>query len=94
MRTVSAFEMAVSYVLLVGLIFGLLRQKWRNPVLWIVLYLTLFFILFQALAIPNVGALYRMRYGAWQLLNALGVIGFVYLYQDLKEFVRRSKSLR
>jgi hypothetical protein len=94
MRTVSAFEMAVSYVLLVGLIFGLLRQKWRNPVLWIVLYLTLFFILLQALAIPNVGALYRMRYGAWQLLNALGVIGFVYLYQDLKEFVRRSKSIR
>ena len=94
MRTVSAFEMAVSYVLLVGLIFGLLRQKWRNPVLWIVLYLTLFFILLQALAIPNVGALYRMRYGAWQLLNALGVIGFVYLHQDLKEFVRRSKSIR
>ncbi len=87
MRKISAVEMTVSYILLCGLIFGF-TTKWKDPSLWMVLYIALFFVVIHALSVPNVGALYRLRYGAWQLLNGIGVIGLFCLYQRISLCLR------
>lgn len=59
------------------------RCRWsgprdRTPVL-IVLAFALAMVLVHALAVPNVGTMYRMRYAGWQLANGLGALGWAAL---------------
>lgn len=76
MRFIAGVEMMISYVLLIGvglLWFGL--QGNRSALTAAILMATVL-ILVLAVVICNVGTLYRMRYGSWQLLNGLGVLGW------------------
>jgi hypothetical protein len=75
-RFISGIEMAISYVLLVG--FGLLLHglKDNRSVLLIAVLMTMVMLLCLSLVVCNVGTLYRMRYGSWQLLNGLGILGW------------------
>ncbi|HSV30674.1 MAG TPA: hypothetical protein VLH40_01450 [Atribacteraceae bacterium] len=76
MRRVSGFEMVVVYASLLGLFFTLVF--WRNRLeLWVVGLCSLGMMLPFALAIPNVGTLYRLRFGPLLLLVALGITGFI-----------------
>lgn len=81
MRLIAGMEMMVSYVLLAGvglLCFGLKNN--RSALLVTILMATIL-ILVLALVVCNVGTLYRMRYGGWQLLNGLGVLGWGVMLQ-------------
>jgi hypothetical protein len=76
MRFITGVEVMISYVLLIGvglLWFGL-RGNRSAPTAAILMATVLILVL--ALVICNVGTLYRMRYGSWQLLNGLGVLGW------------------
>jgi hypothetical protein len=79
MRLVAAGEMTLAYALLAGipllLAFG---PRDRTPVL-IVLAFALAMVLVYALAVPNVGTVYRMRYAGWQLALGLGALGWAAL---------------
>lgn len=76
MRFMAGMEMVVSYVLLVGV--GLLWVDLRSnrPALMVGILMATVLILIMALVVCNVGTLYRMRYGEWQILNGLGVLGW------------------
>lgn len=76
MRFIAGVEMVVSYVLVVGV--GLLWFSLKNnrPALMVAILMATVLILAMALVVCNVGTLYRMRYGGWQLLNGLGVLGW------------------
>lgn len=76
MRFISGTEMVVSYVLLIGVGLLLYGLKVNRPAVLVAILIALVLILVLALVVCNVGALYRMRYGSWQLLNGLGVIGW------------------
>ena len=88
MRLISGMEMAVSYVLLIGvglLLFGL---KVNRPAVLVAILMAVVLILIMTLVVTNVGTLYRMRYGSWQLLNGLGVLGWGLMLQARQKAIR------
>lgn len=73
MRRVAGAEMLVCYLAVAALSWGLWR--WRDRVeLHVLALYCLGMMLVYALAIPNVGALYRFRYPFATLLIGLGVV--------------------
>ena len=85
MRFISGAEMAGSYVLLIGVGLLLYRLQVNRPALLVAILMTLVLILVLGLVVGNVGTLYRMRYGSWQLLNGLGVLGWGLMLQVRRE---------
>lgn len=81
MRFISGMEMAVSYVLLIGVGLLLYGLKVNRPAVLVAILMATLLILVLTLVICNVGTLYRMRYGSWQLLNGLGVLGWGLMLQ-------------
>jgi hypothetical protein len=79
MRTISAVEMVITYVCLLGLCVGLIPRYWRNPALWVSILIALTFTTIQALVFANIGTLYRMRFISWHLLTALGIVGWYFI---------------
>jgi hypothetical protein len=80
MKTISAVEMTSAYILLGGLIFlGPYTNRSGLPTLALVIVVSLTICLGLALVFTNVGTLYRMRYGYWQLLIGMGVVGWASL---------------
>jgi hypothetical protein len=85
MRTISAAEMVITYICLLGLIVGLIPRYWRHPALWVSILIALTFTTIQALVFANIGTLYRMRFINWHLLTALGMIGwYLIVYSKLQ----------
>jgi len=81
MRRVSAFEMLGIYLALVLLPYAL--WHWRRRVeLWVLVTFGTGMSLVYAVAITNVGALYRMRYGYVMILVALGLTGGLAAWRD------------
>ena len=70
-RKIAALETIFVYLSLAFLVFGFLRSR-KNLSFWAVMYFSLSVILVYALSVPNLGSLYRARYGFWMLLVALG----------------------
>jgi hypothetical protein len=72
MRFVCAIEMSIVYLMLIFLPVSI--YFWRQkPILWIVFIFCFFLITVFTIAIPNLGALYRIRYS---FLMPFVVIGF------------------
>jgi len=86
-RRVSAFEMSFIYLMLIPVVYGL--WIWRRK---IEIYLTYLFCTLMMLpivySIPNVGTIYRYRYGYLMLIVSLGVAAFYMLIEKY----RQSKS--
>lgn len=80
MRLLSGGEMLMAYILLPGIVL-LLKQSpsWRRLNLFLIIVVILPVILLLATTIPNIGTLYRMRYGYLQMLTGLGVMGWTNL---------------
>jgi len=70
-RKIAALETVFVYFSLVLLVFWFLRSR-KNISFWAVIYFSLSIILIYALSVPNLGSLYRARYGFLMLLVALG----------------------
>ena len=87
MRQVSALEMAVSYIAMLGLLAGI--WLWRRKVN---LYLTMIFavgmILTYSMVVVNLGTLYRMRFGFMMILVALGITALQELWRTRKLVTR------
>jgi len=74
MRRIAGVEMSLAYLSLVFIPFAVWR--WKNRVeMWIPLVFGMVFVLIYAYATPNLGSLYRLRYGFLMLLVSLGAAG-------------------
>ena len=62
LRYIFAIEMLISYVCLLAFPFVIFRL-WSNPFFYITLLFSLGMLLLYAFATPNIGTLYRLRYG-------------------------------
>ena len=83
-RKVSAFEMLFIYMALVSLIYGL--WLWRKKVeTYLVLTFCTIMMLPIVFTVPNVGTIYRYRYGYLMLLVSLGVAAFYQFVQNIRE---------
>ena len=73
MRFVAGVEMLMLYpLLIIGL--PLAARRWRTrPGFWLITAFCAFFVVIYACVTPNVGTLYRMRYGPLMMLAALGL---------------------
>jgi len=81
MRRVTGVEMVLSYVFLSGLLLTL--YLWRAlPEFWVIIIFGVMGVLVFALTVPNLGTLYRMRYGFLMLLISIGLAGIL-------SFIRR-----
>ncbi len=74
MRRVSELEMIGVYLALLLLPYSIWRWRCRIEA-WIVLVFCTVSIVTYGIATPNVGALYRMRYGHVMILAAIGILG-------------------
>jgi hypothetical protein len=87
-RFFVGIEMMISYFLSVGIvllfIFGKDRIKFN--IAFQALIMVAVFITIYALVISNVGALYRFRFGAWSMFNAIGIIGWLLLWRNGRLF--------
>lgn len=78
MRLLSGSEMLMAYLLLPGIVFLLWSTRAKpRALLILVIAFILPIILLLATTIPNIGTLYRMRYGYLQALVGLGVMGWI-----------------
>lgn len=90
MRFISGFEMAVSYMLFIGVILLLFGLKDHWPALLVIILMVMVLSVLLALVVCNVGTLYRMRYGSWHLLHGLGVLGWAQ-YWEQKDSIKHSR---
>jgi hypothetical protein len=87
-RRVIGFEMIVVYISLMFLPYVI--WLWRKrPELWVVLILAVSLLLIYALAIPNLGTLYRMRYCYTMILVALCIAGALELRSKYKNKIKK-----
>lgn len=74
-RRISGLEMSFSYLIMLGLPLSLFYFR-KNLQFWSILFFSSVMVLPFAIAIPNVGTLYRIRYGFFMLVVMLGVVGW------------------
>jgi hypothetical protein len=77
MRLASGVEMLLAYILLPGVMVAAWMAGGRRRNIVIALAVVVPIILLLAMTIPNMGTLYRMRYGYLQILVGLGLIGWL-----------------
>lgn len=88
MRRITAAEMIVVYVGL--LLLPLALWRWRNKTeTWLVLTFCTFLLLTYTYITPNIGSLYRSRYGFLMTLVAVGFAGGVASFIETSESRRR-----
>jgi hypothetical protein len=91
MRRVVAIEMAFVYLALSGIVFALFY--WRKRLeLWCVLIFCCLPMLAYAMAVSNIGTLYRMRYGFMMVLVALGCTGTLKFLDNRKHKMSLAKK--
>jgi hypothetical protein len=84
MRRVSIFEMSATYFALLFLPIAVWRW-WRCGEFWTMMGASLSILLLYAVSTPNIGTLYRVRYGYLMLLVTLGLAGAITLYIRWRE---------
>jgi glycosyltransferase involved in cell wall biosynthesis len=77
-RVMSGCEMSIFYVLEILALVAVWRSR-KDLTVWMLLLVSVAGVTGLALAIINLGALYRMRYGFFILILLLGVRGWYYL---------------
>jgi len=92
MRFVAGMEMMVSYALLIGMGVLLYIAKDKRPAVLLTILFAIVMIIFLSLVVCNIGTLYRMRFGNYQLLNGLGVLGWGLLWQKRTFLMRRENE--
>jgi len=88
-RFVASGEMLCAYLFFIGIPFLFLNSRKVGPVTSLIIA-ALVPILVFSLATPVVGALYRFRYGFWQILLGLGILGWCALSARIER--RRRKG--
>lgn len=91
MRRVVAFEMAFVYLALSGIVFAF--YYWRKRLeLWCILVFCCLPMLVYAMAVINIGTLYRLRYGFLMTLVALGCAGTLKFLDNRKISLAKKKT--
>jgi hypothetical protein len=76
MRTIAALEMIAGYLGMIGVLWLLVNRRYKLFASIVMLIFTCTLILIMALAIPNLGTLYRFRLAPWLLVITIG-LGFI-----------------
>ena len=90
MRRLVALETFFVYLSFAGLL-CLLWKHWRNPYLWYLLLIVTVFMMVYAYVFPNVGTLYRQRFGFLSLVTGLGFLSIASWFDGRR---RETVSLR
>ncbi|MBT8369310.1 MAG: hypothetical protein KJP23_31850 [Deltaproteobacteria bacterium] len=91
MRRVVAFETAFVYLALSGIVLAFFYW-WKRLELWCILVFCCLPMLVYAMAVINIGSLYRMRYGFLTVLVALGCAGTLKFLGDRGIWYAKKKT--
>lgn len=91
MRRLAAVEMGMTYLMLVGIVFLFAFGRFRAATI-VSLIQSIVPVIILVLIVTNVGTLYRMRYLNLQMLNGLGLIGWMMWYQHFSSQRRGEQS--
>ena len=93
MRRIAGVEMIGVYLALIFFPYAVWR--WRSKVeLWLSASFGSILLLMYGYATPNIGSLYRLRYGFLMLLVAVGVAGAIARWRDFYGFPQNNSSLK
>ena len=93
MRRVAGVEMIGMYLSLIFFPYAVWR--WRSKVeLWLSASFGSILLLMYGYATPNIGSLYRLRYGFLMLLVAVGVAGAIARWRDFYGFPQNNSPLK
>ncbi|MHB8981064.1 hypothetical protein [Thiobacillus sp.] len=81
MRLLAGVETVFAYPVMLGVLLLFMRRGARG-VTTVLLIQAIVPLILLALTVSNVGTLYRMRYGYWQILMGLGTIGWGMLFLE------------
>lgn len=82
-RRVSAFEMLFIYLAYIGLLYGI--WIWRKKIeLYFIIGFCIVMILPIVYSVPNIGTIYRYRYGFLMIMVSLGVAAILHYRNALK----------
>jgi hypothetical protein len=84
MRRISAFEMIIVYICLLGMPLAI-WCFYRRSEFWVIIIFCSSILLIYGFGMPNAGTLYRMRYGYMMILVAVGLTGFYSFWQALQK---------
>lgn len=89
-RLIGAIETSVFYIFSIGILGFVLQRKAPVP-LFVGLSFSLTMLVILAYLHPNVGTLYRQRYGFWFFLLLCGAAGWVGLAQMAWQSIRKAR---
>lgn len=89
MRLLAGIETVFAYLVMPGVLLLFMRRGTRG-VTTVLLIQAIVPLIVLALTVSNVGTLYRMRYGYWQILIGLGTIGWGMLLLEWNARCRRN----
>jgi heme A synthase len=92
MRLISGIEMLFAYIVFTIAFIALItkRRRYVTPVLLAIFLSCTLIIVVQAIAIPNIGTLYRMRLAPWNFALGLSAYASIKLFLSL---YNRKKSI-
>ena len=77
MRRIAGYEMTIVYIsIFIGFPIAMLMW-WNRYSFWLINGLCFFIITIYAYAVPNIGTLYRLRYGFLMIIVATGISGIL-----------------
>ena len=89
-RLVGAVETACWYLIVSGIVVALMRDRGAGMLAGIGFCCTVLII--QSFVHPNIGTLYRQRYGVWHFLSLCGAVGWAsYILLVFRNFELRKK---
>lgn len=83
-RKFAIYETCIVYFCLTGIIYCIFKNRFSYQ-FWSIFLFCTFFLIVYAVAMPNIGTLYRTRYAFLQTHVAFGIIGHFLLYGRLKK---------
>jgi hypothetical protein len=93
MRRVAGVEMLGVYFALAFLPYAMWRWRYRIE-MWLIVAFGAILLLLYSYATPNIGSLYRLRYGFLMLLVTLGVAGACGAWRDFRNSSRFTLPLK
>lgn len=90
MRRIAGVEMMIAYALLFGICLWFMCNRGLRGEGLLIVVQAVIPLLVLTLVVCNVGTLYRMRYGYWQLLLGLGAVGWGGCITALRQRAKRA----
>jgi hypothetical protein len=91
MRRVAAFEMCAVYLALIFVPYALWLYR-RKVEIWLAFTFSIILMLVYTYSMPNIGTLYRTRYGFLMTLVGIGIVGGIAAWNNFRNTLNLTRK--